>query len=66
MKIALINGSPKFKHSASGIILNSIKAKLQDNNIIEEYNFIPNKDNVKCEEKSNIPDDIFNFLNRYK
>lgn len=39
MKIALINGSPKFKHSASGIILNSIKPKLQGNNIIEEYNF---------------------------
>ena len=30
--------------------------------IIEEYNFIPNKDNVKCEEKSNIPDHIFNFF----
>lgn len=41
MKIALINGSPKFKHSASGIILNSIKPKLQDN-IIEEYNFRTN------------------------
>jgi multimeric flavodoxin WrbA len=39
MKIALINGSPKFKHSASGIILNSIKPKLQDNNSIEEYTF---------------------------
>ncbi|NLB33864.1 MAG: hypothetical protein GX818_08915 [Tissierellia bacterium] len=41
MKIALINGSPKFKHSASGIILNSIKPKLQDY-IIEEYNFRTN------------------------
>lgn len=38
MKIALINGSPKFKDSASGIILNSIKPKLKDN-IIEEYAF---------------------------
>ncbi|WP_326908008.1 hypothetical protein [Sedimentibacter sp. MB31-C6] len=45
MKIALINGSPKFKHSASGIILNSIKPKLQDNNIIEEYNFRTNEIN---------------------
>ncbi len=39
MKIALINGSPKFKNSASGNILASLKPKLQDNNIIEEYLF---------------------------
>lgn len=38
MKTALINGSPKFKNSASGIILNSIKPKLQDISI-EEYAF---------------------------
>ena len=38
----------------------SIKKLVKE--IIEEYNFIPNKDNVKCEEKSNIPDDIFNFF----
>lgn len=39
MKIALINGSPKFKNSASENILNSLKLKLQDINIIEEYLF---------------------------
>lgn len=39
MKIALINGSPKFKHSSSGNILASLKSRLQDNNIIEEYVF---------------------------
>lgn len=41
MKIALINGSPKFKDSASGVILNSIKPKLGDN-VIEEYAFRTN------------------------
>lgn len=39
MRIALVNGSPKFKNSASGNILNSLKLKLQDKNIIEEYSF---------------------------
>jgi len=39
MKIALVNGSPKLKNSASGNILNSLKPKLQDKNIIEEYLF---------------------------
>jgi len=39
MKIALINGSPRVKYSSSGILLNSIKPKLQDNNIIEEFYF---------------------------
>lgn len=39
MKIALINGSPKFKSSASGNILELLKSKLQDKNIIEEYLF---------------------------
>jgi len=39
MNIALINGSPKFKNSASGNILDSLKPKLQDKNIIEEYLF---------------------------
>jgi len=39
MKIALINGSPKFKRSASGNILNTLKPKLQEENIIEEYLF---------------------------
>jgi hypothetical protein len=31
MKIALINGSPRVKHTSSGILLNSIKPKLHDN-----------------------------------
>ena len=39
MKIALINGSPRVKHTSSGILLNSIKPKLHDNNSIEEFNF---------------------------
>jgi len=39
MKIALVNGSPKFKDSASGNILNALKPKLQDKNIIEKYSF---------------------------
>lgn len=39
MKIALVNGSPKFKNSASGNILSSLKPKIQDENIIEEYFF---------------------------
>lgn len=30
--------------------------------IIEEYNFMPNKESANGEEKSNIPDDIFNFF----
>lgn len=30
--------------------------------IIEEYNFIPNKENANGQEESNIPDDIFNFF----
>ena len=31
--------------------------------IIEEYNFIPsNKENTNIEEKSSIPDDIFDFF----
>lgn len=39
MKIALINGSPKFKNSASGNILKLLKPRLQNNNTIEEYIF---------------------------
>lgn len=57
MKIALINGSPKFKRSASGIILNSIKAKLQDDNIIEDYSFRTNEinnDDLEQISKSNV------------
>jgi multimeric flavodoxin WrbA len=43
MNIALVNGSPKFKNSVSGNILNSLKPNLQDNNIIEEYVFRTNE-----------------------
>ncbi|MEW9096463.1 MAG: hypothetical protein AB2417_15400 [Clostridiaceae bacterium] len=40
MKIAFINGSPKIKDSASGCILQELKAFLeQDSNIISEYCF---------------------------
>lgn len=40
MKIALINGSPKVKYSASGCILDELKAFLKDdNNTISEYCF---------------------------
>lgn len=40
MKIALINGSPKAKDSASGYLLQELKSFLeQDNNLISEYHF---------------------------
>lgn len=39
MKIALINGSPKAKNSASEQILNTLKHMLSHNNEISEYNF---------------------------
>lgn len=42
MNIALINGSPKFKNSSSGIILNSLKPLLQQN-VINEYLFRTNE-----------------------
>lgn len=42
MNIVLVNGSPKFKNSVSGKILNSLKPCLQ-NNIIEEYVFRTNE-----------------------
>ena len=62
MKIALINGSPKFKHSASGIILNSIKPKLQDNNSIEEYTFrTSEKNNEDLEQISKCNVILFTF-----
>lgn len=39
MKIALINGSPKGKNSASGCLLDELKTILKDNNTISEYYF---------------------------
>lgn len=40
MKIALINGSPKIKNSASGCLLSELKTFLEhDNNTISEYYF---------------------------
>lgn len=40
MKISLINGSPKFKNSASGCLLQELKPFLEhDNNLISEYHF---------------------------
>ena len=39
MKIALINGSPKAKNSASECILNTLKAQFLNGNEITEYNF---------------------------
>lgn len=49
MKMALINGSPKVSHSASGCLLEELKAFLdEDNNEISEYYFrqvqLTNKD----------------------
>ena len=56
MKIALINGSPKLRHTSSGILLNSIKPKLQDNSI-EEFCFRTreiNSDDLEKISKCNI------------
>jgi multimeric flavodoxin WrbA len=39
MKIALINGSPKAKDSASGYILKTLKTLLNDDNEISEYHW---------------------------
>lgn len=39
MKIALINGSPKFKDSASGIILGDLKKFINKDCVINEYFF---------------------------
>lgn len=49
MKIAFINGSPKFKESASGYILEELKSLLKDDsNIVSEYCF--NKPQLSIED----------------
>jgi multimeric flavodoxin WrbA len=51
MKIALINGSPKAKNSASENILKSLKDLLINNHTISEYNFRkPSVDNKEIEQ----------------
>lgn len=48
MKVALINGSPKIKNSASACLLNDVKTFLeQDNNTIYEYHFRKTQLNTK-------------------
>lgn len=52
MKIAIINGSPKTKDSASACLLNELKTFLeQDNNTIYEYHFRRPQLNTKEMEK---------------
>lgn len=68
MKITLINGSPKVKDSASGLILNELKIFLNNsedeaerNISISEYNFRKNKlDSAVIEEV--VTSDILVFI----
>ncbi|MBP1925189.1 multimeric flavodoxin WrbA [Sedimentibacter acidaminivorans] len=62
MKIALINGSPKVKNSASENILNTLKKLFTESNVISEYNFrTPKLDTKEIEEISKCNVIVFAF-----